>query len=200
VTLEFWFELASTYSYLSAMRIETLVPPSTLQYRPFLLGPIFQMRYGTADSPFNRDEARGRYMWRDVERRCDKYGLPFRRPSVFPRSALLAARVALLLEQEPAEGPFVRAIFRANFAQDRDISQPEVVREVLHELQLPTELLERAQEGPTKERLKGRTSEAVARGIFGAPNFFVGTEMFWGDDRLEDARVTLARARGVAPT
>jgi len=159
-------------------------------WRPFLLGPIFQAQLGYADSPFNRRPERGRYMWRDLERTCEKHGLPFRKPSVFPRNALLAARVALVGRDEAWIGDFVRSVFRANFAEDRDISREEVVRELLESQRLPAaDWLARAAESSTKQRLRACTDEAVARGIFGAPNFFVDGELFWGNDRLEDALV-----------
>jgi 2-hydroxychromene-2-carboxylate isomerase len=92
--LEFWFEFGSTYSYLSAVRIED-AEGVQVSWRPFLLGPIFEEQ-GWNDSPFNVYPAKGRYMWRDMERLCTKYGIPFARPSRFPRDGLLAARVACL--------------------------------------------------------------------------------------------------------
>jgi len=189
-TVEFWFGLSSTYSYLAAMRVEALAAAANrgLEWRPFLLGPIFAAQLGSADSPFNRHPERGRYMWRDVERLCAKYGLPLRKPSEFPRNALLATRVALLGEQAPWIGNFVRAIFTANFAEDRDIAREEVVREVLESLGLDApQLIARAGEEATKQRLRGRTDEAMQRGIFGAPDFLVDGELFFGQDRLDDA-------------
>jgi 2-hydroxychromene-2-carboxylate isomerase len=168
-------------------------------WRPFLLGPIFQTLLGFADSPFNHNPSRGRYMWRDMERRCASYGLPFRRPSVFPRSSLLAARVALLGEAEPWIGHFLRAVFTANFAEDRDIGRPEVIASILEALSLPAEaLLERACDARNKQRLRERTEEAAARGIFGAPTFVVEGELFWGDDRLADALAWPGRVRAAA--
>jgi 2-hydroxychromene-2-carboxylate isomerase len=95
--MEFWFEFASTYSYVAAGRIEALARAAgaEIAWRPFLLGPIFQ-KQGWSDSPFNLYAAKGAYMWRDMERLCQGYGLPFKRPSVFPRNSVRAARVALL--------------------------------------------------------------------------------------------------------
>src|SRR6201988_3639067 len=96
-TLDFWFEFASTYSYPAAMRIAPLAAATgvTVRYRPFLLGPIFKAQ-GWDSSPFNVYAAKGRHMWRDLERLCADLALPFRRPELFPQSSLLAARVALL--------------------------------------------------------------------------------------------------------
>src|SRR5262245_60867903 len=94
--IELWFEFASTYSYLAVGRAEEVVRGAGLElhWRPFLLGPIFQAQ-GWNDSPFNIYPVKGRYMWRDMERQCRAAGLPFQRPTQFPRSGLLAARVAL---------------------------------------------------------------------------------------------------------
>ena len=95
--VEFWFEFASTYSYPAAMRIETLAARAgvPVAWQPFLLGPIFQAQ-GWRDSPFNLYPAKGRYMWRDLERLCAKHGLPYARPEIFPQRSILAARLALL--------------------------------------------------------------------------------------------------------
>jgi len=127
-TIEFWFEFASTYSYIVAERIEAeaKVRGVSVEWRPFLLGPIFASQ-GWKDSPFNLYPAKGRYMWRDMERLCDKFGLPFRRPSEFPRNGLLPARIACLEASQRWRPEFVQAVFRANFAEDRNISEVEVI-------------------------------------------------------------------------
>src|SRR5215467_11705389 len=95
--LDFWFDFASTYSYLAAMRIGPLAQKAEVrvQFRPFLLGPIFKAQ-GWTTSPFNLYPAKGRHMWRDLERSCAELQLPFRRPDPFPQNSLLAARVALV--------------------------------------------------------------------------------------------------------
>jgi 2-hydroxychromene-2-carboxylate isomerase len=187
--LEFWFEFASTYSYPAASRIEHLAAAAgvPLRWRPFLLGPIF-VSQGWGDSPFNIYPLKGRYMWRDMERLCAKYELPFRRPSKFPRSGLLAARVACMAADEPWCPRFVRALFRANFAEDREISRTETIAEILATLgQPPREVLARAEAEENKQRLREQSQMAVVKGIFGAPTMIVGDELFWGNDRLEDA-------------
>ncbi len=190
---EFWYEFGSTYSYLTVSRIGDLAHAAgvTVSWRPFLLGPIFE-KQGWDDSPFNVYPAKGRYMWRDMERLCVKYGVPFARPSRFPRSGLLAARVACLAsaESEPWLPDFVGAVFRANFAEDREIGDTAEVRSILDELGQPgAELVERAQIPENKQRLRDHTQRAIELGIFGAPSFIVGGELFWGNDRLEDALV-----------
>jgi 2-hydroxychromene-2-carboxylate isomerase len=188
-TLEFWFEFASTYSYPAAARIEdaALNAGVAVAWRPFLLGPIFGQQ-GWNDSPFNIYPVKGRYMWRDLERICARLELPFRRPSQFPRSGLLAARVACTNAGEAWLPAFVRGVYRANFAEDRDIAEAATLADVLTGLGLPAaRLLEQAQSPGAKQQLRRETDEAIRRGIFGAPTFIVGKELFWGNDRLEDA-------------
>ena len=189
--LEFWFEFGSTYSHPAAMRIEALATRAgvALLWRPFLLGPIFRAQ-GWEDSPFNLQEAKGRYMWRDLERVCAELGVAFRRPSRFPRNGLLAARVATAAEAggEAWLPAFVRAVYHANFALDGEISEPGVVGRLLAEVGAdPDAWLARAAEEGVKRRLRERTEEAAACGIFGAPSFRSGAELFWGNDRLEAA-------------
>jgi len=188
-TLAFWYEFASTYSYPAAARIEARAAAVgvALEWRPFLLGPIFA-RQGWADSPFNIYPAKGRYMWRDLQRICAREGLGFRRPSGFPRNSLLAARVALIGADEGWCGDFTRAVYRANFAEDRDIAEPEVIGGILAALGRPApQILAQAGSPEIKQRLKAQNEEAVALGIFGAPSFIAGGELFWGNDRLEEA-------------
>ena len=189
--LEFWFEFASTYSYLSASRVEAAAERAgvAVSWEPFLLGPIFAGQ-GWEDSPFNVYPAKGRYMWSDVERLCAKHGIPFVRPSTFPRSGLIAARVACLAKttSEPWLPEFVRASFRANFAEDRDIGDAAEVESLLDSIDLPgSRIVEQARAPENKQRLRQRTGRATELGVFGAPSFVVDGELFWGNDRLEDA-------------
>jgi 2-hydroxychromene-2-carboxylate isomerase len=187
--LEFWFEFASTYSYPAAMRIETLAARAgvAIAWRPFLLGPIFQAQ-GWDDSPFNLYPAKGRYMWRDLERLCEKHGLPYARPPIFPQRSVLAARLALAAIDEPWLPALVRGIYVANFAEGADISTAETLARVLTALdQDPKPWLERTQSQSVKDALRGNTERAQALGIFGAPTFVARGEVFWGGDRLEDA-------------
>ena len=187
--LRFWFEFASTYSYVAASRIESLTAAcgAPVEWKAFLLGPIFQSQ-GWNDSPFNIYPSKGRYMWRDLERLCEREGIPWRRPSRFPRSGLLAARVACLAAERSWCAEFTRRVYRANFAEDREISDPEVIGSILEAIGQPAaEILDRAQSAENKERLRRQTDEAVKLGIFGAPSLMVGDELFWGNDRLEQA-------------
>jgi 2-hydroxychromene-2-carboxylate isomerase len=195
-TIDFWFEFASSYSYLSASRIEAVAKVAEVQVRwqPFLLGPIFASQ-GWRDSPFNLYPAKGRYMWRDLERLCEGYALPFTRPSQFPRNGLLAARVACTAVSATWLPEFVRLTFDANFARDLDISQPQTISGMLDSLgQDGRALVEKASSAEIKQRLREQTERATRLGIFGAPTFVVGEELFWGNDRLGDA-IAWARLR-----
>jgi 2-hydroxychromene-2-carboxylate isomerase len=193
--LDFWFDFASTYSYPAAMRIGALAADAevTVRFRPFLLGPIFKAQ-GWTTSPFNLYAAKGRHMWRDLERLCADLGLPFQRPDPFPQNSLLAARVALAgLEQAlgddfPGED-FCRAVFRAEFAEGRRIDEPATIADILVRSGIePRPALAAAQSDASKARLRTQTDEAQRLGLFGAPSFTTADgELFWGNDRLETA-------------
>jgi 2-hydroxychromene-2-carboxylate isomerase len=189
VVLEFWFELASTYSYPAAARVERVMGEAgvALVWKPFLLGPVFQAQ-GWQDSPFNLYQSKGRYMWRDLERLCEAQGLPFRRPSVFPRNTVLAARIALVGVEQGFCARFARAVYHANFAEDRDVAQPAELLAILGSLGLDGPAIREQAESPAwKPRLREQAEQATARGIFGAPSFVFEGELFWGQDRLEQA-------------
>lgn len=192
--VDFWFDFASSYSYLSAMRIEREAAARSVavRWRPFLLGPIF-VAQGWNDSPFNLQPVKGRYMWRDMERRSRRFGLAFRRPQPdeakgFPRNSLLAARAALAVLDESWGKDFCRRLFAAEFEDWQDIADRAVI----------DQCLAAARGGAAgfvggdvtdvhKTALRANVEEAVALEIFGAPSFVTGGEVFWGDDRLEDA-------------
>lgn len=187
-----FFELASTYSYLSVMRLADAASARGVGvvWRPFLLGPIFQAQ-GWDTSPFNIYPVKGRYMWRDMARRCAARGLPLVPPERFPVHSLLAARAVTALDPDDAEGRgrALRALSSASFGQGRDIAHPDVVRAALDSAGLDgTALLAAAATPAVKAALRSATDDAVARGVFGAPSFVTDDgELFWGDDRLEDA-------------
>jgi 2-hydroxychromene-2-carboxylate isomerase len=187
--LNFFFEFASTYSYPAAMRIGALARSAgvNVRWRPFLLGPIFKAQ-GYDTSPFNVHEAKGRYMWHDLARTCDNLGLPFRRPEPFPQNGLLAARVAHVGLARGWGEAFCRAVFTAEFGQGLEIGSEAVICELLIGLtQPPDAILAHARSEEIKHGLRATTEEAQGLGIFGAPNFVVGGELFWGNDRLEQA-------------
>ncbi len=182
--LEFWFEFASTYSYLSAMRIEEIAQEKQVEvvWKPFLLGPIFGAQ-GWTTSPFNLYPAKGTYMWRDMARLCAARDLPLVQPDPFPQNSLLAARAAIAA-QSPA---FCRAVYAASFGSGLNISDPGVLAECLSQVGLARDILDQASDPAIKAALRAQTEDAQARGLFGAPSFLVGYELFWGDDRLDQA-------------
>jgi len=187
--IEIWFDFASNYSYLSVMRIEEAARQAgrQVQWRPFLLGPIFQAQ-GWNNSPFVLQKAKGIYVWQDMLRQCRKHGLPWQKPSVLPRVSLLASRVALYGAGQAWIGAFCRQVMTLNFAEDRDITDPQLINEVLGGLGLDAPaIIAAALSEQNKQALRTQTEQAMTRGIFGAPTFFVGEGMFWGDDRLADA-------------
>jgi 2-hydroxychromene-2-carboxylate isomerase len=188
--IEFWYEFASPYSYLAAERIERLVAgrPLRLDWRPFLLGPIFRQRPHDPSPLQNPSPAERRYRWRDVQRLCAAEGLALRLPSTYPRNGLLAARTALIAIDEGWGAAFTRAVYHANFAEDRNIASPEVIGALVAGLgRDAAATLARAAAPANKARLVARGEEAIARGIFGAPSFVIGGELFWGNDRLDQA-------------
>ena len=196
--VEFWYEFASTYSYLAAMRIEAVAAHAgvAVRWRPFLLGPVFAAQ-GWASSPFNLYPAKGRYMWRDMEREAARFGLPFRRPDPFPQNALLAARIALVGADEPWGPLFAKAVYAAEFGEGRPIADAGMLQGILRGLGLdPDTVLRAAQGEANKTRLKATGEEARSRGVFGAPTFFTEDgEMFWGNDRLDNALAWAAGER-----
>ncbi len=188
--LEFWYDFASSYSYLTAVRIEAAAQKAgvAIVYRPFLLGPIFKAQ-GWTTSPFNLFPAKGQYMVRDITRVAEARGLPFRMPEAFPANSLHAARIALAGEAEGWIVPFTRAVFEAEFAEARDIADPAVLTSILDRLGADAPAaLARSATPEIKDRLRTQTEAASKRSIFGAPTFMTEDgELFWGDDRLDQA-------------
>jgi 2-hydroxychromene-2-carboxylate isomerase len=188
--LDFWYELASNYSYLAAMRIEPLAQAAgvALNWRPFLLGPIFKAQ-GFETSLFNVFPMRGNYMRRDMARLCAAQGLPkFVLPKVFPAHSVAAARVALALD-DAARPDFTRGVYVAEFAEGRDIAERATIDEILqargHD---PAAIAAKSNAQPVKDKLRANTEEAAKLGVFGAPSFVAEDgELFWGNDRLEQA-------------
>jgi 2-hydroxychromene-2-carboxylate isomerase len=188
--IEFWFEFGSNYSYLSVMRIEEEARRHGVRivWKPFLLGPIFRA-LGMEISPFVLQAEKGAYVQQDMARLCRKYSLPnWVRPSVFPRLGVLPLRIALLGVEQPWIGRFCRRVMELNFVLDQEINLPQQMAPILTDLNLSAQkVLEEAQSESIKNQLHVQTEQARDRGIFGAPTFFVGTAMFWGNDRLDDA-------------
>ena len=189
-SLDFWFDFASTYSYMAAARVRAAATDAKVdvRFRPFLLGPIFKAQ-GWDTSPFNLYEAKGRYMWRDLERECADLGLPFRKPEPFPQHSLLAARVALVALDHPWGDEFCVSVFRAEFGEGKRIDDVATLAEILEGLTVEARpILEAAQSEANKPRLRHQTEQAQQLGVFGAPTFTTADgELFWGNDRLDQA-------------
>ncbi|MEO0619451.1 MAG: 2-hydroxychromene-2-carboxylate isomerase [Pseudomonadota bacterium] len=196
--LEFWFDFGSTYSYLTARRIEREAEAAGVEivWRPFLLGPIFQAA-GWQSSPFLEQPQKLDYMWRDVARQAEAYGFRFAKPDPFPANGVYAARVALVAAKDGFEAAWCRRVFRAVFCDGLDIAQADVLAGLLEDVGRDAErVLARSGADDIKRQLRAQTEEAARRGIFGAPTFIAEDgELFWGDDRLA---LALAWASGQA--
>lgn len=189
-TIDFWYEFASNYACLAALRIENEAERQgvAVRWRPFLLGPVFAAQ-GLNTSPFNLFPLKGRHMIRDMERQCAAMGLPFVKPDPFPQNGLAAARIALIGHDAGWGAEFTRRVYLAEFADGRPISDRDLLAEILEQLDLDADAVLAASETPdNKARLKAETDAALALGIFGAPTFVTADgEMFWGSDRLDQA-------------
>jgi 2-hydroxychromene-2-carboxylate isomerase len=197
--IDFWYELSSSYSYPAAMRIEAVAAAAdiSVRWRPFLLGPIFKAQ-GWTDTPFNLLPVKGRYMWRDLERICAELGLPFRPPDPFPQHSVLAARIALVGHDDGWGAAFSKAVYTAEFGERLNIGDRATLAGILEALRLdPQNVFARAESPENKARLRAETDEAQRLDLFGAPSFITEDgELFWGNDRLEQA---LAWAAGHRP-
>lgn len=191
-TLEFFYDFVSPYSYLASTRVEAEVTRvgGKLRFRPFLLGGVFN---ATGNKAPIEIPAKGRHLATDLGRWAKRLGVPFAWPAQFPLLTVLPLRAAFAAEKAGVLVPYTHAVFRAYWAEGRDISSPAVVQEVATKAGLDGAAL--VAEAPGfKDALKAQTQEAVDRGSFGAPTFFVGEEMFIGNDRLDFAIEALADA------
>jgi len=187
-TLEFWYEFGSTYTYLSVVRIEALAEAESVPvvWNPFLLMPV--LKHIGVGNPYTENAPKCAYMWTDLMRRAAALGIPIKRPSVYPPNSLVTARVALLGMDEGWGVAFTKEAFRQHWLNDVTIGADENTRAALAAAgRDPVEALARALTDCNKEALRRQTENAAALGLFGAPSFVVDGEIFWGDDRLEDA-------------
>ena len=189
-TIEFYFDFSSAYSYIAQARLDESVGSFdsaagfdlAVSWRPVLLGPVFQT-LGTV--PASPDTPKGRYLFRDVARCAREHGIPYRKPDIFPFSSVAAARLFYTLDRQcPSTAViFAKAIFKSVYSEGRDIGAPETVADILSGILSGTGLKAEIDED-SKAALKTMTSHAQSLGIFGAPTFKVGEEIFWGADRL----------------
>lgn len=188
-TVDFWYEFASPYACLAALRIGDLAKKKGVEvvWHPFLLGAIYK-KMKLPILPMQLTPQKEKYMWMDATRQARKYGIACIPPTEFPRVAVLPARVALLGRKEGWGPEFSRQVFLANFTKDQEIDDPEIVAGILDQMGLDSkEIITRALSPGNKLALRKETEKAYDLGIFGVPTFFVDGEMFWGNDRLEQA-------------
>jgi 2-hydroxychromene-2-carboxylate isomerase len=191
--IEFFFDYASTYSYLAHLEVEALATrhAAELVYRPMVLGFVFK---ATGNSMPAAVPAKAAYMVHDVRRWVRHLGIPFHMPSVFPTNTIRALRCAVAALDEGTFLAYHHAVMKAYWANDQDIGDADVLAAIATGAGLDgARLIARAEDPAVKATLKGNTDEAVARGVFGAPTFFVGDEMFWGNDRLQFVAEALQR-------
>jgi len=183
--LEFFYDYVSPFAYLANSQVPALVERTgaELVYRPMLLGGVMQ---ASGNSPPFSVPAKGRYVATDSQRWARHYGLPMEPNPHFPVLTILPLRAALVLLDEGGFSEFHEGVFRAMWTEGANVGEEEALTRVLEKAGLDAaHVLARCAEPEIKEALKRNTAEAVERGAFGAPTFFVGDEMFFGNDRLD---------------
>lgn len=191
-TIEFFWEPGSPYTYLAATQIGKLAAQhgATVKWRPFLLGKVFEARKTTLPAAI---PAKAQYMFKDLARWSQVYGVPVTMPKVFPVHSLLASRSAIGAAHLGHEAAGALAVMDAYWGRGEDISQPEVLKAAYDRAGLPgAAILEKAQDAAVKDELRINTEDALARGVFGAPSMFLGEHLFWGNDRLDQLALVLA--------
>ena len=192
-TLEFFYDFTSPYTYLASTQVEAVAARAgaAVRWRPFLLGGVFK---ATGNRAPLETPAKGRHMLVDLQRWARRLGVPLHFPRVFPIPTVLALRCALAAEAQGKLVPFSRAVFQAAWVDEQDVASPEVLAGLADDVDLDGAALVAAAPG-YKEALVRNTAEAVERGAFGAPTFFVGDELFVGNDRLDFVEEALRAAR-----
>lgn len=186
--IDFWFSIGSTYTYLSVMRLPDVARREGIEFRwrPFDVRAIMVEQNNI---PFRDKPVKSAYMWRDVERRAGGYGMPFAGVPPYPIKALSRAnRVALVAGDEGWIVQYVQSAYRRWFQRLQEPASDEALSEDLAAIgQDARRVIELADSPALDERLKAQTGIAKALGVFGSPTYAVGGEIFWGDDRLDDA-------------
>ena len=189
--VEFFFDVGSPASYLAWTQLESIAQRTNAKiiWRPMLLGAVFQ---ATGNASPAAVPAKGAYMPKDLKRFSNIYEVPFNFNPFFPLNTMHLMRGATAYLEEPEFQTYLAAIFNALWSEQLNMESPEVVAEVLTKAGIDvTDFMARISETEVKERLKDTTEEAVARGVFGAPSFFVNGEMFFGQDRLSFVEIAL---------
>ena len=191
--VEFYFDVGSPASYLAWTQLPKIAAEAgrEIEYRPILLGGVFQ---ATGNRSPMEVPAKGQYLQDDLQRFARRYGVPFRHNPFFPINTLPLMRGALGLQMRHPERmvPYVDAVFRAIWVDGKNMNDPLTVTQVLQQAGFdPEQLLALSSDPAVKDELKVVTQEAVARGVFGAPTFFVANQMYWGQDRLDFVKEAL---------
>jgi 2-hydroxychromene-2-carboxylate isomerase len=193
-TVEFCFDYASPWTYIANCRIEEALAGLSvyIQYTPVYLRGFEMFRSGIPYVP-----PKLAYIARDMQRCAGFYGIPLRQPSNFPINGLYLLRATLALEERTERDAYRKAAYRATWVDDRNVSDPAVAIEIGVELGIKRKELSGGMASlDVKERLKANTEKTIERGAFGVPTFFVGGEMFWGQDRLDYVRREVERVLG----
>ena len=185
--IDFYFDFSSPYGYIGSCRIEALAAKHgrEVNWRPFLLGAAFK---ATGGQPLMDIPIKGKYALRDMARTARYLGVEYRQPSVFPISTVAPARAFYWLEaKDPKRAKdLARALYRAYFVEDRDISKPEETIAVCAKLGLDAEQVRAGiNDQAIKDRLRAEVDKAIALGAFGSPYIVVDGEPFWGTDRFD---------------
>ena len=185
-TVEFFYDFGSPTVYLAATQLPDIAASvgATIDWRPMLLGGVFK---STGNQSPVVVPAKAAYMNNDLERFAKRYGVPFRFNPHFPINTLALMRGAVAYQDDVvASSTYRDAIFMAIWVEARNLNEPDVIGQVLSDAGLdPAELMNRIGQQTVKDQLIANTEEAVNRGVFGAPTFFVGERMFFGQDRLD---------------
>ena len=187
--LEFFYDYVSVYSYLANHVVSQLGNDVEVAYRPMFLGAVMQ---ATGNRPPATVAAKGSYLIKDVYRWVDHYDIPFKFNAIFPQKTLGALRLAIAAQRRGAFDRVHPLLFEAAFVTDRDLGDPAVLADIVNAAGLDVEELQADMSDQSiKDELKANTDEAVERGAFGAPTFFVGKQMFFGNDRFDFIRKAL---------
>ena len=192
-TFDYNFDFGSLATYLAHTQIDKIKAETGASpiYLPMLLGAVFK---ATGNASPVSVPAKGKYIFVDFKRFADSYGVPLQINPFFPiiTTTLMRMLTGLQMRSDARMHEFMDLIFKAIWVDALNLNDPEVVERVLQEAHFdPTELLQLANDQATKDRLKDVTTKAVESGVFGAPTFFVGDQMFWGQDRIEQLKSAL---------
>jgi 2-hydroxychromene-2-carboxylate isomerase len=192
--IDFYFDFSSPYGYLASTRIDALAAKHgrTVTWRPILLGAVFKI---TGGQPLPTIPLKGSYAAHDMARVARMMNVPFKLPTKFPIASTAPSRAFYWVnDKNPAlSRKLAQALYHAYFAEDRDISNPEVTGNVAAKLGVDKADLSQALNEPAiKERLRVEVDAAIERGVFGSPYIVIDGEPFWGSDRLDQVERWLA--------